>query len=156
MTPQEAIDFLQRQARIAANTPRADGFVEVARLVGELAARNAALESGCARQDEEVLQTLGKALGYPWFKDDPGIFPGATAADGVCTGEHVAGSIACEAADRIARLRERAEAGYELSTWAASIHWSDRKSNTPEWLDGLRERIERVQGLANAEGDTGQ
>jgi hypothetical protein len=58
-----------------------------------------------ARQDEYILQALGKALGYPWYKDDQENFPGATEADGVCTGEHVAESIADEAAMVIERLR---------------------------------------------------
>lgn len=58
---------------------------------------------------EEVCQTLGKALGYPWLKDDQDNFPGATEADGVCVGEHVAESLAVEAAKEIKRLRQRLE-----------------------------------------------
>ena len=54
----------------------------------------------------EVCQRLGKALGYPWFRDDQENFPGATEENGVCTGDHVAESIADEAADEIERLRE--------------------------------------------------
>ncbi len=46
-------------------------------------------------------------------------------------------------------VRERLEAGYLLSTWAASINWKAGNTsfggNTQEWLDGLRERIETVQ-----------
>jgi hypothetical protein len=49
----------------------------------------------------EVEQILGKALGYPWFKDDQENFPGATEADGVCIGEHVTESIAQEAANTL-------------------------------------------------------
>jgi hypothetical protein len=52
----------------------------------------------------EVCQRLGKPLGYPWFKDDQQNFPGATEENGVCTGEHVAESIAAEAARRIGNL----------------------------------------------------
>jgi hypothetical protein len=52
----------------------------------------------------EVEQTLGKALRYPWFRDDPANFPTATEADGVCVGEHVPESIALEAANRIREL----------------------------------------------------
>lgn len=51
--------------------------------------------------NDEVCQILGKALGYPWFKDDQKNFPGATKADGVCVGDHVAESIAEEAAKKI-------------------------------------------------------
>lgn len=49
----------------------------------------------------EVEQTLGKALGYPWYKDDPKNFPIATEADGVCVGEHTPATIAAEAASRL-------------------------------------------------------
>lgn len=47
-------------------------------------------------------------------------------------------------------LRARAEAGYQLSTWAATINWKPG-DNQPEWLDGLRERIEKVQALKEGE-----
>ena len=55
----------------------------------------------------EVEQILGKALGYPWFKDDQKNFPGAMEADGVCVGEHVAQSIADEAASKIQELQRK-------------------------------------------------
>jgi len=67
----------------------------------------AKLERACSRQNEEICQTLGKALGYPWFKDDQKNFPGATEADGVCVGEHVAETVAEEAAKRMARLESK-------------------------------------------------
>ncbi|WP_433935218.1 hypothetical protein [Brevundimonas diminuta] len=51
-----------------------------------------------AKSNDQVCQSLGKALGYPWFKDDQVNFPRSTEADGVCVGEHVAESIADEAA----------------------------------------------------------
>lgn len=67
-----------------------------------------------AKQNEDISQTCGKALGYPWFKDDQNNFPGATEAQGVCVGEHVAETIAAELADaykaaqaEIAKLQER-------------------------------------------------
>jgi hypothetical protein len=59
---------------------------------------------GYTTLNSEVCQRLGKALGYPWFKDDQENFPGATEESGVCTGEHVAESIAAEAARRIGNL----------------------------------------------------
>jgi len=49
----------------------------------------------------QIEQILGKALGYPWFKDDPKNFPNATEADGVCVGPNTAASLAMHAADRI-------------------------------------------------------
>jgi hypothetical protein len=59
------------------------------------------LRDAYTKMNTEVCQRLGKALGYPWFKDDQENFPGATEENGVCTGEHVAESIAAEAARRI-------------------------------------------------------
>lgn len=56
------------------------------------------------KTDSEVVQTLGKALHYPWFKDDQKNFPGATEEDGVEVGDHVSESLAAEAAKRIAEL----------------------------------------------------
>ena len=57
------------------------------------------------KYDHEIEQVLGKALGYPWFKDDQKNFPGTTEVDGVCVGEHVAASIAIEAAEKIISLK---------------------------------------------------
>lgn len=49
-------------------------------------------------------------------------------------------------------LAKQARLGWELSTYAASIHW-DRRKNTPEWMDGLRERIESLQALGEPSKD---
>ena len=63
----------------------------------------------CRYQDEiealrkeswEVEQILGKALGYPWYKDDKKNFPDATEADGVCVGEHTTVTLAMEIAKK--------------------------------------------------------
>lgn len=51
-----------------------------------------------AQSDNEIEQILGKALGYPWYVDDPVSFPEATEEDGVCAGEHTAVTLAMEAA----------------------------------------------------------
>lgn len=69
--------------------------------IRELEARVNHLTLGCAKQNDEVCQVLGRALGYPAFVDDQVNFPGATEADGVCVGDHVAESMADEAARRI-------------------------------------------------------
>lgn len=61
----------------------------------------------------EVEQILGKALGYPWFKDDLKNFPDATEADGVCVGEHVPETIAAAAANRIKKLEAQLAASRE-------------------------------------------
>ena len=65
----------------------------------------ARLRLALSKQNESICQTLGAALGYPRFCDDQKTFPGATEADGVCVGDHVAESLADEAADLIKRLR---------------------------------------------------
>ncbi len=56
------------------------------------------------KSNDEICQTLAQALGYPWFKDDQKNFPGATEAQGVCYGDHVAETLAMEAARRIKEL----------------------------------------------------
>lgn len=80
-------------------------IVSLMREVDLLREREKQLRDGLSRVNNDVCQTLGKALGYPWFKDDQKNFPGATEADGVCYGEHVAETIAMEAAEAIERLK---------------------------------------------------
>ena len=63
------------------------------------------LRDAFTARDTGIQQTLGKALGYPWFKDDQKNFPGSTQEHGVCVGDHVAESLADEAAETIGRLR---------------------------------------------------
>lgn len=96
-------------------------------------------------QNDEITQWLGKALGYPWYKDDPANFPGATEADGVCVGEHIAETIAHEAASRIAMLQtELAKAPRwvpssecDRTTNCALIVWDGRASDWREaYIDG--------------------
>jgi hypothetical protein len=86
----------------------------------------------------EVEQTLGKALGYPWYKDDSANFPDATEADGVCTGEHVPESISSEAANKIKELEsELAEAKDALKAmFAACDEWAaefTQKKRAMDW-----------------------
>jgi hypothetical protein len=47
---------------------------------------------------DEAEQEAGKALGYPWYKDDQKNFPGATEENGVCIGEHVVDTIVAKLA----------------------------------------------------------
>ncbi len=57
---------------------------------------------------QEIEQILGKALMYPWLKDDQETFPNATEADGVVsTGP--TWLVATEAADRIKELAEQVD-----------------------------------------------
>lgn len=51
------------------------------------------LKESYSKDDDYICQVLGKALNYPWYKDDQKNFPGATQEDGVCIGEHVAASL---------------------------------------------------------------
>ncbi len=79
------------------------------------------LRLGYTTLNSEVCQRLGKALGYPWFKDDQENFPGATEDSGVCTGDHVAETIAAEAARRIGNLeaeRDRMREALREIAWA--------------------------------------
>ena len=67
----------------------------------------AAIIDKSRKESEEIEQILGKALGYPWYTDDPKNFPTATEAHGVCVGIETAWSLAMIAADRIRELEER-------------------------------------------------
>jgi hypothetical protein len=80
--------------------------------MGELRAEIARLRTALSKQNDEICQTLGRALGYPKFCDDQQTFPGATESSGVCTGDHVAESIAVEAAKRIESLRAAVDAAW--------------------------------------------
>jgi hypothetical protein len=94
-------------ARLIAAAPELLEELEVAR--AEIAKRDAEIErlrQSVMKENEAICQTLGQALGYPWFCDDPKNFPDATDLDGVCVGDHVAATLAQEAADRL-----RAQAG---------------------------------------------
>ena len=64
------------------------------------------LRFALSKQNQDIEQTCGKALGYPWFKDDQKNFPGSTEEHGVCVGEHVAETIAAELADAYKAAKE--------------------------------------------------
>jgi hypothetical protein len=69
----------------------------------------------------ECEQIAGKALGYPWYKDDPSTFPGATEADGVCIGEHVGDTIVAELASTFAAVKAERERMREALTAAQGV-----------------------------------
>ncbi len=73
----------------------------------ELQQENIRLHKACSDTENEVQQILGKALKYPWFKDDQVNFPGSTEKDGVCVGEQVAATLAMEAAEKITESQAR-------------------------------------------------
>lgn len=71
----------------------------------ELLAR---LREAWSRENDEIEQILGRALGFPRYCDDQRNFPGATEADGVCVGPQVAITLAQDASDRIRSLESQA------------------------------------------------
>ncbi len=89
--------------------------LEIHRLRAEIARLRTAL----SKQNDEICQTLGLALGYPKFCDDQANFPGATETNGVCVGDHVAESIAVEAAGIIGKLRAAEAAAFRRGVEAA-------------------------------------
>src|SRR3990167_5043212 len=76
---------------------------------------------------EARIQTLREAID----KDDQKNFPGATEADGVCVGEHVAASIAAEAARRV---REVEEALHGLLSKNTRMRPVAEFENPDEWI----------------------
>lgn len=85
---------------------------------GRLNERIKHLTNACAKQDNEICQTLGKVMGFFWYKDDPVNFPEATEADGVCVGEYLAEDMAVLAAKRITDLKWRKEPPDRIGMWA--------------------------------------
>lgn len=99
--------------------------------VRRLRAEEKRLRIAIGKINDEVCQSIGRALGYPWFKDDQKNFPGATEADGVCVGEHVAESIAEEAAKRIRAI------GLAVAEYFAADEIATKEMNNaePDQLD---------------------
>ena len=90
------------------------------------------------REQNDIEQTCGRALGYPRFCDDQENFPGSTESDGVCIGEHVAASIVAELANKYAAAMERCkrleEAGDEMFKWSERVgqeFWLKAKETKP-------------------------
>jgi hypothetical protein len=79
---------------------------DIDRLLAKLAAAEHERD-GYACHLRECEQIAGKALGYPWFKDDQKNFPGSTEADGVCIGEHVGDTVVAELASRLTAANEQ-------------------------------------------------
>lgn len=93
------------------------------------------------KENDEIVQVLGKALQYPKYVDDQSVFPGATEADGVCVPCHTALSIADEAAARIEALRAAAR---DVCEWADAAQWAlGNETGVPAAkLDALRDALE--------------
>lgn len=95
------------------------------------------LYEGILKNNQEIEQTCGKVLGYPWFKDDQKNFPGATEKDGVCVGDHVGATIVSELAKRHAgaldRIQRLEELGKELRQCASQLGWTS--SEDSRWIE---------------------
>lgn len=87
----------------------AEFFVAACKDVPALLSEFERVKDAYFRLSYDVEQTLGRALGYPRYCDDQKNFPGSTDADGVCVGDHVPGSLAMEAADRIRQLESQSK-----------------------------------------------
>ena len=115
MTPRTQL-AARESVRLDSRQPLLDECTKLERELAEAQARIKHLQHGCAKQNEEICQIAGKALGYPWFKDDQANFPGADESWGVCAGEHVAETIAEELARKYASVSAFVAELYELSS----------------------------------------
>ncbi len=120
-----------------------------------LKSRVAYLEQAAATDDKRVCQMLGQALGYPWLCDDLVNFPLATENDGVFVGEHVAVTIAAEAAKAIGTFRA------DLASERASLHIAADTvaRQTAELQAALGERdalAHRLAPFERVKGDRGR
>ena len=144
-------------ARLAVHAWRSDGWTRAD--CAEAAAEIERLRLACTTMNAEVCQRLGKALGYPWFKDDQENFPGATEENSVCTGEHVAESIAAEAAAEIERLRAERDYAVAALTLYRSENGCTRGQRTTQWCGEatrLRAGLMRVIQYENGCDQTGR
>ncbi|MCF4166375.1 hypothetical protein L2U69_12030 [Zavarzinia compransoris] len=104
-TPEDGVTAIHEDAALEYSPA---GNIEVAAphataKVAAMKAEIARLKAVYSSLNDDVMQILGKALGFPWYADDQTTFPGATKADGICPGEQVAESMAEFAAKRIAK-----------------------------------------------------
>ena len=104
------------------------------------------LKDAIIKQSHDIEQTLGRVLGYPWYKDDRKNFPDATEADGVCVGEHVPESLALEAANKIKRLEELYKSACEISAQRAD-ELRVLKERECGYLSELRDYAKTVERL---------
>jgi hypothetical protein len=105
-----ALADMRRANTIASDSYTIDQLLkDYARIIDEQQEEIASLNKRVVKmlkEFQEIEQILGKALNYPWFKDDQETFPNATEADGVVsTGP--TWLVATEAADKIKELQEQ-------------------------------------------------
>jgi hypothetical protein len=93
---------------------------------------------------ESIQQKLGKALGYMRYCDDQVNFPGSTTDDGVFVGEHVAETLAMEAANRLECLREvnlqLAIEREDLMAYVCYLHVCIKRACSPVSFEAFAER----------------
>lgn len=106
--PCHGIDVWNAESDEDVRLMRGQGYVPLDE-IRKWALRIDQLKQGYRKELHAVEQALGVVLGYPRFCDDQKNFPGSTEADGVCIGEHVASTIAIEAAERIRKLEGEVE-----------------------------------------------
>lgn len=156
LTDEEIEAYAEFARRNAERNPVSWGHRRLLATITADRAEIARLRNACSTMNYDVSQTLGKALGYPWFKDDQKNFPGATEKDGVCVGDHVAESIAMAAASRIAADRKRIaelekeadEDADEIRHYANLIHeqYEPRIAAMQQVVDAARELMARWDG----------
>jgi hypothetical protein len=98
------------------------------------------LRQALSKQQDEIQQILGKALGYPKYASDQKNFPGATEANGVCVGEHVAESLAEEAAARLAIL-EASHTALQAKLDAVAGLVEKWRAYEVEWVEGCADEL---------------
>jgi len=123
-------------------------LTEYQKLQAAVAERDRLLK-GYQLENWEAGQVLGKALGYPWYKDDPVIFPECTEAEGVCIGEHTTVTIAMEAAQRLAErdtaLTIVADIADNLISWKKGDGFSEVKIDS----DHVEAMVARLRECAD-------
>ena len=118
-----------------------------------LTARVAKLEWACSATQHDIQQTLGKALNYPWYKDDQKNFPNATEADGVCVGDHVAESLAEETVTKITALRAENEKLRDVLSgvlWMAD-EWFNHGGDETAFSDDHAAKLEAARAAITQE-----
>ena len=106
------VEAIGKQRQLECTVGDLDAQIQA--LTAEMETNKAAREAYKASFAESVAslcwveQVLGKALGYPRYKDDAKHFPDATESDGVCVGDNTAESLADEIVKRLAEAKEDA------------------------------------------------
>lgn len=98
---------LQSYNKMLERSSSLKGLDEIENNNALLRAENSKLRKAMIDDSNAVEQILGKALDYPWYKDDERTFPLATEEDGVCVGHYTVEDLAIQAAKLIKDLRNQ-------------------------------------------------